>query len=179
MDPLPTLAAFDAFLTERHLRFTGIVIGGTALALLGVKVRPTRDCDILSPAIPSAVAEQARAFATHRRKLGDSLQDDWLNNGPESLARVLPENWESRIVPAFDGRSIRLQTLGRTDLICSKVFALCDRAVDLQDCIALAPTKDELITLAPWLDSQDLNPDWPQHTRSVLSDLKRRLGHGA
>jgi len=57
------------------------------------------------------------------------------------------------------------------------LFSLCDRALDLPDCIALAPTPTELQEVEPWLNKQDGNPEWPEHVRSVLDDLKRRLGH--
>jgi hypothetical protein len=60
----------------------------------------------------------------------------------------------------------------------SKVFALCDRGLDLQDCIALAPTAGELDEITGWLENQDANPDWPDHVRSVLADLQGRFGHG-
>ena len=53
----------------------------------------------------------------------------------------------------------------------SKLFALCDRGIDLADCIALAPTIGELAALRPWLDRQDGNPDWPAHVGEVLSDV--------
>ncbi|HEY8211352.1 MAG TPA: DUF6036 family nucleotidyltransferase [Myxococcaceae bacterium] len=48
---LPTIVipAFDAFLAARGLRLEAIVIGGTALNLLGVVRRETRDCDVLAP----------------------------------------------------------------------------------------------------------------------------------
>jgi hypothetical protein len=62
----------------------------------------------------------------------------------------------------------------------SKLFALCDRGLDLPDCLALAlaPTPAELAEAAAWLEPQDLNPHWPAHVRTTLADLARRLGHG-
>ena len=66
----------------------------------------------------------------------------------------------------------------REDLLRSKLFALCDRGIDLADCIALAPTIGELAALRPWLDRQDGNPDWPAHVGEVLDDLRKRLSHG-
>jgi len=36
----------------------------------------------------------------------------------------------------------------------------------------------ELEEVAPWLEAQDANPDWPAHSRATLDDLRRRLGHG-
>ena len=48
----------------------------------------------------------------------------------------------------------------------------------LADCLALAPTSEELDEILKWLEPQDANPGWPAHTRAVVSDLRRRLGHG-
>lgn len=143
MDPLVTITAFDAFLCERGHRVEAVVIGGTALALLGVVSRPTRDCDILSPPIDPRSAQLAKEFALARRSAGDALADEWWNNGPASLVSVLPIGWQDRLVVVFHGRALLLRTLGRGDLLASKLFALCDRATDLLDCVALAPTSTE------------------------------------
>jgi hypothetical protein len=43
--------------------------------------------------------------------------------------------------------------------------ALCDRGIDLHDCVALAPTIHELDEITLWLQQQDANPDWPAHVR--------------
>jgi hypothetical protein len=60
------------------------------------------------------------------------------------------------------------------DLVCqnAKLFALCDRGIDIGDCIALAPTA----TVLPWLELQDANPDWPAHVRVTLTDLGKEAG---
>ncbi|MBK6686029.1 MAG: hypothetical protein IPG45_16265 [Deltaproteobacteria bacterium] len=42
MLPRPTIEAFDLHLLGLGLRFEGVVIGGSALALMGVIQRPTR-----------------------------------------------------------------------------------------------------------------------------------------
>jgi hypothetical protein len=124
------------------------------------------------------VVTAARAFAAEVRANGASLQDDWLNNGPASLAAQLPEGWQGRLQTVFTGIAIELRSLGRDDLLRSKLFALCDRAIDLGDCVALAPTATELRELSPWVEYQDANPDWPAHVKSTLADLARRLHHG-
>jgi hypothetical protein len=175
--PHETLTAFDHYLTNRGLRLEAVVIGGAALNLLGVVKRPTKDCDILHPALPQELAEAARAFAAEVRSRGEILDDDWFNNGPASLAPQLPAGWLDRLQPLFHGAALVLRTLGRDDLLRSKLFALCDRGLDLGDCLALAPTKDELEVLLPWLELQDANPDWPAHVHATITDLGRRLGH--
>ena len=179
MDPRTTLAAFDRYLADRGLGLEAVVVGGAALNLLGVITRQTRDCDILHPLLPEAVVAAARAFAAEVTAAGGKLKKDWLNNGPSSLAPLLPPGWELRLQEVFRGEVLVLRSLHRSDLLKSKLFALCDRGLDLQDCIALAPTPGELAEATTWLEPQDLNPQWPAHVRATLGDLARRLGHGS
>ena len=179
MDPRSTLTAFDRFLGDRGLSLEAVVVGGAALNLLGVVVRPTRNCDILSPALPVFIVDAARAFAREARTRGNVLDDDWLNNGPSSLARLLPKDWDRRLQEAFRGRALVLRSLHRSDLLLSKLFALCDRGIDLTDCLAMSPSAVELAASIAWLESQDTNPGWPTHVRATLADLARRLRHGS
>jgi len=104
--------------------------------------------------------------------------DDWLNNGPMQVGDALPKAWQLRTRPVFGGRALVLSTLGRADLLKTKLFALCDRGTDLSDCVALAPTVAELDEAMPWLAEQDANPEWPAHVKATIADLMRRLGHG-
>ena len=103
--------------------------------------------------------------------------DEWLNNGPASLQTQLLSGWKNRLQTAFDGRAIRLRSLGREDLLCAKLFALCDRGIDLLDCVALAPSQAELDKIVPWLEQQDAHPQWPAHVRITIANLAKRLGN--
>ncbi len=47
--PRPTIEAFDRHVLGLGLRFEGIVVGDSALRLMGITQRPTRDFDILLP----------------------------------------------------------------------------------------------------------------------------------
>jgi hypothetical protein len=178
MEVRETIAGFDLFLFERGLSLEAVIIGGAALNLLGVVSRRTKDCDVLDPELPGPVVQAARDYARDVREKGGVLRDDWLNNGPRSLLKALPSGWEARLQLAFEGKALVLMSLGRDDLLRSKLFALCDRGIDLDDCIALRPTPGELKAFAAWVEAQDLNPDWPTHVRRTLADLARRLGHG-
>ena len=145
---------------------------------MGIVTRQTRDCDVLHPALPSEICEAAKVFAATQRERGEVLDDDWLNDGPSSLIDVLPEGWLERLQAVYRGKAITLHCLGRMDLLMSKLFALCDRGIDLQDCVALSPTVTELDEVLPWLEQQDANPGWPEHARNTLNDLRRRLNDG-
>ena len=154
------------------------MIGGAALNLMGIMNRATKDCDILYPEIPETVGQASRAFALEVRQTGEILQDDWLNNGPASLTEHLQPGWRERFEPLFTGKAIHFQRLGRIDFLCAKLFALCDRGIDFADCVALAPSVQELQKVLPWLQEQDAHPQWPEHVRATLAELGRRLGYG-
>ncbi len=173
MLPRPTLEEFDVHLQDAGLRLEATVIGGAALVLLGLTDRQTRDVDILQPELSTEVSETARVFAGRLRGRGIDLADDWLNNGPLQLAEVLPAGWRIRLQSAFVGEALILTTLGRADLLKSKLFALCDRGTDLGDCLALTPSTHELDSALPWLVEQDGNPLWPDHVRETLDELRR------
>jgi hypothetical protein len=177
MHPRTTIERFDAYLASQGLAFEAVVIGGAALALLGVADRVTRDCDVLHPGVPPEVKVASVAFARVLRREGLDVADNWLNIAPADLARTLPDGWQNRMVLVLAGAAAKLWCLGRSDLLRSKLFALCDRGRDLSDCLALVPTAEELADLEPWVAAQSGNPDWPEHVRLTLADLCRRLGH--
>ena len=171
MFSLYVLAQFDDLLAREGERFEAVVLGGAALLLTHVHARATRDVDVLDPEIPARVEELARALA---RQLPE-LDEDWLNAGPCTLATCLEEGWRERLVPAYQGRALVLRALGRQDLLATKLFAMCDRQVDWQDCVALAPTPAELARALPWVAAQDAHPDWPAYVRRRFEALARHL----
>lgn len=166
------LRDFDSYLEDRGLSFEGVIIGGAALILLGLVNRVTQDVDFLDPTIPEDVKQASVAFARKAK-----LKPGWFNNGPESLKRDLPAGWEEKLQPLFQGRSLRLYTLGRLDLLRSKVYAFCDRQQDREDCLALRPTLDELREIYPWVLERDANPLWPEHVTASLRLLSKELGY--
>ena len=143
---------------------------------MGFVDRPTKDCDVLDPALPGEILRAADEFA--KACPDEQLAPGWFNNGPISLLRSLPNAWSARLQPLYSGVALELQTLGRTDLLGSKLFALVDRNIDLPDCVALRPTREELHELLPWLDEQDSNEDWPNYVRIVLGKLAQELDYG-
>jgi len=177
MNPTEIIPLFDVFLTERQLSLEAVLIGGAALALQGVIACQTRDCDIIEPELPEAVLKASKDFATQASGHGEILREDWLNNGPAQLALILPEGWRTRLQIVYQGNAITLWSPGRADFLLTKLFALCDRGLDLGDCLALNPTREELSVVAAWIVLQDLNPDWPAHVHETLTDLAQRCGH--
>lgn len=179
MIPTRIIQDFDKFLAGCGLEFEAIVIGGGALNVMGILNRTTVDFDVLDPKIPDDILEAAEAFrAEFEKKTGDYLIEGWLNNGPTSLVRDLRKGWRDRITKIFSGKAVTLFTLGRADLLCSKLFAFCDRAErDLGDLIALRPSREELLDCLEWVRDRDANPEWPKHVQARFEKLAKRLGY--
>lgn len=172
MKPNEMIPVFDKFLKKKGLSFDAVIIGGTALSILGVISRETRDCDVLYPDIPDDILSASKEFAELHK-----LETNWLNNGPATLTRDLPEGWLLRSQDIFKGEALNLKTLGREDLLCTKLFAFCDRGFDFDDCLKLKPSKKELLKIRAWVTECDTNPDWPEHVNSTFDELAKKLGH--
>ena len=169
------LIAFDQYLGTQGLRFEAVIIGGAALIVMEVVDRQTKGVDCLDPVIDARIKQASIEFAKKNPKL--RLQENWLNNGPASLKRELPQDWNTRIQEIYRGNALILTTLGRIDLLRSKLYAYCDRQTDLDDCVALQPTIAELLECYSWVADRDANPTWPDHVLESLKILSRRMGY--
>jgi hypothetical protein len=178
VNPRNTIEAFDRFLKQKQVGFEAVAIGGAALAIMGVISRETKDCDILDPQIPKVIQLLAEEFAREQTKIGNVLRPDWLNNGPSSLVKNLPSGWQKRVEPLFSGTHVKLTTLGRLDLLRTKLFAFCDRGTDRQDCLALKPTAKELSECLEWVKHQDSNSKWPKHVEEMFTSLSEEVSNG-
>ncbi len=167
-------------------RVSLVIIGGTALAVLGRFVRQaTKDVDVLGEAIdregwveirkisrfPSFLERAIRKVA---RDFG--LPENWMNLGPASqLDLGLPQGFQHRLIRKEYGSHLALYFAGREDLIHFKLFAAVDRDdYHVQDLFALEPTKEELLRAGRWLLSQDVSPAF----RAMLKDFLREHGYG-
>ena len=171
------LIAFGEYLEAEGLCFDVTIIGGAALLAMGIIDRATQDVDCLDPDIPKVIHDASIAFAKSYQGVGSPLREDWLNNGPRDLRNDLPAGWRHRTVSLHKANGIHVRTLGRPDLLKTKLFAYCDCQQDEQDCLALAPTHDELRESLEWLQERDGNPLWPDHVLTSLQALAERLGY--
>lgn len=146
--PKEILEQFDLYLIEKKLDFSAIVIGGAALSILGVITRQTQDVDVLDPQIPEEIMEASKLFAKQFNIEETSLKENWLNHGPATLKNYLRPDWRKRLAPLFYGKAVHLLTLGRIDLIGTKVLAY------------------------------DTNSDWPSYVDSQVRILAEKLGYG-
>jgi hypothetical protein len=169
---------FDKYLEKKGLFFKGTIIGGAALLILEISERQTKDVDCLSPQIPPEIKEASREFANEHSSL--KLDPDWLNNGPQTLLDNLPKDWRTRLSPLFLGSSLNLTTLGRPDLLKTKLFAFCDRTdPDFSDLLRLKPTEEELNDSIDWVKKCDANPGWPAHVENMFNNLKEALNESS
>ncbi len=139
INPSQTLKEFDAFLASEGVGFEAVVIGGAALHVLGVVTRTTEDVDVLVPRVPAEIADAAARFAALPHT--QPVNGGWFNSKSYDFAAVpgcLPTGWRQRVVPLMHGVALKLDTLARLDLLCTKLVALVDREEDLGDCIARA-----------------------------------------
>ncbi|MGH1467614.1 MAG: DUF6036 family nucleotidyltransferase [Bdellovibrionales bacterium] len=165
---------FDEFLSRKGLNFEGVIIGGAALLILKISDRQTRDVDCLYPEIPDEIKQASIDFSRDSKTV--QVEEDWLNNGPSSLVKSLPQGWEKRLQPLFKGKALSLNTLGRADLLKTKLFAYCDRTdPDFSDLLKLKPTAKEILDSSTWVKNCDANLQWPEHVEKMFNLLKEAL----
>ena len=74
--------------------------------------------------------------------------------------------------------ALHVFSLGREDLLRSKLYAYLDRGIDLDDIQALKPSHEEIESILPWLTERDANPDWPDYVERSMLELIERSKDG-
>lgn len=173
------LATLGEVLDARGLTYEIVAVGGSALMLLGLVDRPTRDLDALAlvendkyvPADPLPVPLE-EAITRVGRALG--LSDDWLNPGPTELLRFgLPAGFEQRVQRRYYG-GLTLLVAGRLDQICFKLYAAVDQGAGSKhaaDLRRLEPTRGELLSAARWSRTHDPSDGYRQELVAMLKVL--------
>lgn len=160
-------------------RYEIVVIGGTALQMLGFIRRPTRDVDVVAlrtedGLVPADPMPEPLATAAARVARDYGLPDDWLNPGPADLARFgLPEGFESRVETRSYGTALTVHFAGRLDLIHFKLYAMVDQGAGRHeaDLRALEPGPEELLTAALWARTHDPSEGFREELLKVLRHL--------
>ena len=163
---------------HRHgLEYELVAVGGSALLLLGVISRPTRDVDIVAfvengsyvkaDPFPRDLAEAVRVVGT---ALG--IGAEWLNAGPAMLMDLgLPSGFSKRVVTREFG-GLKLHLASRSDLIALKLYAATDQGINsrhFEDLNALKPSRAELMEGAKWTRSQDPSEGFRQELVKLLA----------
>lgn len=167
-----------------------VVCGGVALAFQGLRLRTTRDVDVLGDwNAAGMVVEYIEDFPTKVKRCIQKVTENhpelsglganWINLGPRKLAsQGLPRGYETRLVTIKFPRKLTLHLLAREDLLALKLYAAADgqgwrQDIHYRDIEAMAPTFDELDTAVDWIR---MLPDF-EEKRLDLKSVVGRLGH--
>lgn len=173
------LGTLGRLLAERRLRYELYALGGGALQLLGLIVRPTKDIDVVGlverdqivPARP--LPPPLRAAITDVARLLD-ISESWINPGPASLLDLgLPEGALQRSLRRV-WASLVLRLAAREDQICFKLYAAVDQGPTSKhflDLVDLGPSKDELLVAASWARTHDPSDGFRDQLVRALRDL--------
>ncbi len=156
-----------------------IVIGGTALQVLGYVDRPTQDVDVLalvdgSQLRPAEPLPETLRVAAGRVARDFGLPDDWLNAGPADLLRFgLPEGFLGRAQVRTYGSSLVVRFADRFDLIHFKLYAMVGQGAGRHeaDLRALRPTREELLAAARWACTHDPSEGFREQLVAALRHL--------
>ena len=182
------LRAVGELLARREQNAAIVIVGGTALNLLRVVERATRDVDVVATATPRSDGPPAHlrppdplpqvltdAIRTVARDL--SLPPDWLNT-------TVGGQWQTGLPPGFESRitwhryaGLWVGVAGRLDLIYFKLYAAADdigpASRHFTDLLALGPTADELGAARTWItDTQDPSPAMALALEAVTTHVR-------
>lgn len=184
LNPERALRAVGELLAYEGEEASIVVIGGSALILLGIVERATTDVDVVAIrrndgaatgiGPPDPLPEPLQK-AIERVAEDFGLPAHWLN----TMAGL---QWRTGLPPGLEGRlewhefgGLRVGLASRYDLIFFKLYAAADDvgpgSVHYQDLIALEPTQEELRAAASWIGSQDASPAF----RGIVDEVVRRV----
>lgn len=156
-----------------------VVIGGSALTILGLVERPTRDVDVVAlldagelrsaKPLPATIVEARNAVAADF-----GVGEGWLNEGPGDLLEWgLPDGFVDRLTRRGFGSALTIHVASRLDQIHFKLYALVDQGLGRheEDLRALTATPDELRAAARWAVTQDPSDGFRQELLGALRYL--------
>ena len=149
------LKALSSQLKRIGKRIEIIVCGGSALSIIGLVKRVTKDIDVLAIVektnghfkivranfpvwLEEAIEKVARDF---------DLPPNWMNPGPTSMVDLgLPEGLENRLIEKNYGNNLTVYYISRFDQIHFKLYASVDRGGyhHIDDLLKLNPTDEEI-----------------------------------
>jgi hypothetical protein len=172
MDTTRVFKALNDELGKRNATREFYICGAAAMIAMKIIRRATEDVDVLKPVIDSELKAAAESVASNLQ-----MNSNWLNNGPIALSEELPESWEDRCIEVFLGSHLHIRSVGRSDLICMKLYAACCRMDDVPDLVALKPSDLELAGAKVWTLDRDGSEIWPRIVDECLAEVRRRLGY--
>ena len=163
-----------------------VVCGGSALNVLNIASRTTRDVDVLATVeeTPEGVVLRhdrplPKGFRDVVAEVGRDLglDDDWLNMGPKDVLEVygaprgMTERWERREY----GPSLTVYFVSRLDQVHLKLLAAADPKAEprhLEDLVSrIKPKAEEVQTAVAWLLDRKTSPRFRGNVRSAVEAL--------
>ena len=172
MDIKNVFESLSEELASRGLFRELTICGGAALIALNIIGRETKDVDVLIPKIDADLNLAAEKVAVKLK-----LNNRWLNNGPAMLVHELPHDWKEKLEVIYKSENLIVKSIGRRDLIYSKLYAAADRIDDIEDLVSLRPTEEELKEAKELVLKQDASDIWHKIVDECVNNLKKRLGH--
>ena len=163
-----------------------VVCGGSALIVMGLVSRTTKDVDVLALRQEEVLVSPAPLPRSLIQAVGEVAEDlnlppDWLNNGPSQgegglFQLGLPTGFETRLHKKVYGDRLTVHFAGRVDQVHFKLYAAVDRGGHhITDLYELAPSHKELLQAARWSMTHDTSEAFAE----MLKRLLRSIGHGA
>ncbi|MBL4701441.1 MAG: hypothetical protein JKX85_09305 [Phycisphaeraceae bacterium] len=157
-----------------------IIIGGSvaAMAVADMPVsRVTHDCDVLA----SERDDQWEAVYQAAQRVAEQqgLPKEWLNRDSRMYAHFLPVGWRSRCQLVGTFGPMQVLAISRLDLLAMKLMGAIVRPQDLEDMLALKPTKKDFVFLHKHLDRLDaesLTRETHDTERAILRELEASHG---
>jgi hypothetical protein len=118
---LSTLSTLNQKLEQSHpdLKISLVLGGGGAMILAHGFPRGTTDID----AIPRGVDPEILAPLVRAMSVEFNLPADWLNPHFSTFSHVLPSDYGDRLVEVFNASHLRVEALGKEDMLIMKCFA--------------------------------------------------------
>ncbi len=161
-----------------------LVCGGSALNVLGLVQRATKDVDVLAYVNRNTEGEVSFISAdplnenliTASKKVARdfNLTENWLNAGPASATDLgLPDGILKRVKTRQYGQKLTIHFMGRYDQIHFKLYAAADQGAGkhFDDLLALNPTPDELEQAARWSMTHDISEGYRQVLKGLLNHM--------
>ncbi len=142
------------------------IYGGASLIALKQIERATVDIDVFLPRIDNKLKEIIFKMAKEFQ-----LNDLWINSTGYAFIKELPRDWENRTQIIYKGNYLIIKSLGRIDLIFTKILAELDRQEDLLDLEQLKPQKNELEFIKDDLIKLDDSKEWRSKVNEIFEYL--------